>query len=524
MAWGDFLDNLGNVFKPKSIGISSAAALSLFGKLNGLNSGAQYIDKTVDFYSNNFKPVSITQFNGINGKLSLNDTYTLSIDGDFLEFEAKWNNPSGGYAVTTGLFGVSDGSTVNCIGFNNSSAFYVRGSSTTWMQFNNVGVNHDVFNLYKLIIEGTNLVLYINGVKKSSAPLASPISINSIGNCYGTGYVNASVKSIEINTSIKTLPVVKYIKEDTRFISLNLTETLVEKEFEMVSFSNKLKITYDGLNKIMIYKPVANRMYIGYEFTRSQIAPNSDNWRISMISIFDEFFILIQRILNGGACETAIKIVEDGVPADDFIGGQAHGDEVLTSFSCFIDNVRVDLSSSFSIEALSFEFIQKSNLFAPSGVSYAGSIIAKDIMKWGIYNNKYSTLSHNLTFIRSTRIIDMYLFMLPIMRKDVNKRITDTYSASNDYVEYDVSEEGHTNNQMFIGNNFGGNVKLWSKVSGIAVDVNIIQGWSATSEFNVSPSASYNKLYFDFTGSNYDINIGDNFKTKVEFDVLYNFA
>jgi hypothetical protein len=37
MAWGDFLDNLGNVFKPKSIGVSSAAALSLFQNADAIN-------------------------------------------------------------------------------------------------------------------------------------------------------------------------------------------------------------------------------------------------------------------------------------------------------------------------------------------------------------------------------------------------------------------------------------------------------------------------------------------------------
>jgi hypothetical protein len=53
MAWGNFIDSLGNFFKPRSIGISSAAALSLFEKLNGLQSDAVGIDNATNKVNSN---------------------------------------------------------------------------------------------------------------------------------------------------------------------------------------------------------------------------------------------------------------------------------------------------------------------------------------------------------------------------------------------------------------------------------------------------------------------------------------
>jgi hypothetical protein len=79
MAWGDFFDNLGNSLKPKSIGISSAAALSLFGKLNGLKSDANKIDSSIESLSILVSLDTGTLLEGYlhnaNGNLTLNASY-----------------------------------------------------------------------------------------------------------------------------------------------------------------------------------------------------------------------------------------------------------------------------------------------------------------------------------------------------------------------------------------------------------------------------------------------------------------
>jgi hypothetical protein len=495
-----------------STGNLTSEQLSLIENLQGLNT----------FYDENIKSSSIAELNGINAKFNLDDTYTLQNDGDYIEFVCRFNEPNAGYLKTTGLFGMNDGTTRNCIGFNNSSNFYVRGNTDTWFQFINIGVNHDVFNKYKLIIEGTSLVLYVNGSRKNPVTPFNPISINGCGSAYGTSFVNASIKSFSIHTSLKSFNEISDIKNSSLLTKTNLTYSELVKNIELSPFSDKLKLKFNGTDTIKIYKPLVNRKYVLYNFNRSQFIENSDNWRISMISICNEDFTIITNVLNGGAIETAIKISENDIPADDFIGGQAHGDEVLTEFICFIDGVKKNLNTSFELECIDFEFIQKSNLFAPPGVSYVGEQVAKDVIKWGIYSYKSSFLSHNLTFLRETKIVDLYLFMLPILRKYVDKQITDTYAVSNDYVEFDVTNEGHTNNQMFIDSAMGGNVKIWSNVSSISANVNILTGWGLGSHFNVSNSPSYNKLYFDFTSANKVVNVGDNYKCSVEFDILYN--
>jgi hypothetical protein len=523
MAWGDFLDNLGNVFKPKSIGISSAAALSLFQNADAINTmiiDKNDINENTDFYKENFAPIKEIVLDG-SAYISLNESYVLENDGDYLEFEAAFNNISGGFLQNLGLFGVAS-TTNNTIGFNNQSLFSIRGESTNWMNFSVADVFHSKMNVFKILINGTNIELYINDLFIGSTIFLSPITISSIGNTYGSKMVEASLSRFTIFTSTKTM-VSTNITDDNRFTFVNTQEKLTPRSLSFSIQENDLKIKYNGTDKLIILKPQANSGFIGYSFKRSDTKIKSDNWRINQAFESSSDFTLGTAITNDGEWETAIKIKD----ASDFMGGQAHGNETLTYFMALVDGKEIDLTSSFEVSCNTFEFIQISNLTVPAvreandgeiieNYPTEGTIAAVSTKRW-VFNSKVENkLYQKIKWNIALTLVDTYLFMLPIYRLSLGNQITHSFLVSDNYEKVDVSLPAHSN-PYYVGSLFGGNARIWGDIYSAKVD--ILKGWKNASHFNVSPSTTYNKVYFDFTGD-YETNINEVMEAEIAFDVI----
>ena len=230
---------------------------------------------------------------------------------------------------------------------------------------------------------------------------------------------------------------------------------------------------------------------------------------------------MVERyITTQGEFETAIRLKEGVTLADDFIGGSSHGDEVLTSFISLIDGVKLDTTIASSGSTQKIEFIQKSEGFAPAGLTYAGTKVLDITKRWEFNKGAPNQLSNKIAWVYNVELQDTYLLMIPIKRTDSLGQITDTFIVSDEYTEVDVSSSGHTNPYYQLVN-MGGEVRIWSDTSKISATVNILSGWGDlnASEFNVSPSVSYNKLYFD-TSKTSSALIGDTTTLVSEFDIL----
>ena len=476
-----------------------------------MNSSASEIDNSVE--NGTIKPLKYTLLNGTSAYVNLDQSYILANDGDYFEFVAKWNNLTSYPNTTHGMFGKNDGTTNNTIGLVSGNQLYIRGETSTWMAFN-IGTlfNPNIFNKFRLDVVGTNLKLTLNDVIFSTVALASPITINNIGKSYSTNFIACTVQKIDIYTSLNSVES-DDIFGDSRFTRVNTIEE--------VFYKDDLTYYYNGTNNFLIFKKQKNSKYILYiyEYIANALI-NSDNWRIQNAILVDSKFVVERYLCTGGEWETAIKLKEGATLASDFIGGQAHGDELKTSFTALIDGVKVDTSIKSSGKANKIEFVQTTDLYCPVGLTYAGEKVATTSKRWEFNSSYYNKLFNKITWIKDVELQDTYMFMLPIKRTDGLGQVTDTFMVSPLYSEIDVTSSGHSN-PFYVGTAFGGNVREWSEISGLSVDVNIVKGWNIkpTCEFNVSPDTLFNKLYFDVTGSS-TAAIGDIFDIEIEYDVF----
>lgn len=454
-----------------------------------------------------------TLLNGTSAYVNLDQSYILENDGDYFEFEAKWNDLSSYPNTTLGMFGKNDGTNNNTIGLVASNLLYIRGETSAWMTFDISALfNPNAFNKFKLEVTGSNLRLTLNDVIFGTVALESPITINNIGKSYGANFLGCTVQRIKINTTLNNVES-EDIVNDSRFTNVDTTEDIFYK--------NNLTYNFNGLDTFLVYKKQSNNKYICYIFKRVvDVSKNADSWRINIIALCSEKMVVERYLTNGGEIETAIKLKEGATLADDFIGGEFHGDEMKVNFTALIDGVKLNLATVSSGKANKIEFVQLSNLYCPTGLTYAGENVATASKSWEFNSSTKNKLFNKVTWLRNVELQDTYMFMMPIKRTDSIGQVTDTFMVSPLYAEIDVTNPGHSN-PFYVGTDFGGSVREWSQVSGIAVEANMVKGWNIkpTCEFNVSPDTLFNKLYFDVTGISTASN-GDVFDVEIEFDLF----
>jgi len=447
-----------------------------------------------------------TEFNGVNAYATLDKTYILQDDGDYIQFEAKWNDMSSAYQGTLGLFGVTGGSN-QTMGWNNPSLFAIRGSSNTWMDFYPpTPVNQAVYNRYKVLINGTNVELYINDVLQGSTALIETISIRNIGNTYGASFVNASVKNVNIHTWANGTLYSTDINNDLDCV--NCTTSKVYK--------NQIDSSYMLLNiqdkDITIYKPYGTE-YIAYNFFRIvNDSTNADSWLLGRTYLTDENFATKRTIVTSGNWETAIRISG----ASDFMGSAAHGDELLTDFSIELDGHEIDYTEFGFRKTKQLDIYQDSNLFAPDGLSNVGENVATSEKHWTFHFDRDNYLTQKTTWLTVENLVDSYLFMVPINRTDSIGQITDTSMVAPLYVKENVA--GTHSQTNYVGDQMGGRAVVYGKDTGFFSDVTVLEGWNSNSRYFTSTAPQYNKMYFDFSDV-YTTTVGEVFDTKIMFEV-----
>lgn len=284
-----------------------------------------------------------------------------------------------------------------------------------------------------------------------------------------------------------------------------------------------------GKEQISVFLPTVSG-YIKYAFVRCEYDPyNCNVWRIDDCYACSDSLIPLFNITHGGEWEMAIKI--DG--ARDFIGGNAHGDEVMTAFHVLIDGV--EISDITTITERNFETVRivETSLmynpedqatlstrgqFTPVGTHGREYIITRD----GVRLTQEVTLDTALTLSAS------YMTMFPIIRGNdavSAEQITDHYYADNNYTEYDVSVGGS-------GEGYGWKqnvtrATIWGNTSGISATVEMLKQPDINNlgarRFQVQDTVDYyNKLYWSIcgvAGYNYDASANERFVTDTMYRI-----
>lgn len=222
---------------------------------------------------------------------------------------------------------------------------------------------------------------------------------------------------------------------------------------------------------------------------------NANVWRIDRVdAIEDDMNTVRFPITTFGETEMALKIYG----RDDFIGGSAHGDEIMDSANIrfVIDGQIVDITEHTTFEPVeSFKLVRTSSMYDPSdsetkvgthGVAYEftedGIELLQSIMWDGVYELDASYMPMVCAVRGNDSVSDM--------------QITDTYIDDGNFIPYDVSEAGFTT-YPYEKKSDVKKIMLGSAESGVLITYDIVEqtGDLFGQKNFLSNNAAYNKIY-----------------------------
>jgi len=242
---------------------------------------------------------------------------------------------------------------------------------------------------------------------------------------------------------------------------------------------------------------------------------NAYGWRLHMMYACDNEYNRLFPVTNSGEYEMAIKI--SGRP--DFIGMGAHGSEIMTSFSIFVDGAETEPEKlSLPTEWKTLRITRESDMFDPLDEI---TPVGKHSVEY-LFDPNGLTVNQSVEWITDATCGYSYMMMFPVRRKYGGMQITDTYKDNFDPEEYDVSEPGFSGYPLNWTNG-ATEMTLYSKLSGVTATMK----WLGSTELpgggykHCANSESYNKLYFTICGVNKsaEAKTGDIWETSTRYEV-----
>jgi hypothetical protein len=452
-----------------------------------------------------------TVFNGVDAIGKLDQLYTIQNVGDYFEFTATFLSGSASFRDNVGVFGTLTSTANNVVGMLSNTVFAVRAADSTWVQWELSALSFDrkQRNTYRVdVTTSGNITFSLNGVVVSEQAANLPILLEDIANTYPGELAIFSIKDISIVSSTGS-----FIADDLALSTAILTNTTQDQSIVNPTEQVGHDVLYvDQQTDVFSIKVPASRdkSYIEYTFVHQiNAAINADNWRMREMYTTDELFARDIQITTSGENEVAIK----ELGAADFMGGNNHGDHELIAAHVLIDGVERDLTDLGSYEAQRIEFFQQSVLYQVGTNKAVQAAEFWQHWSWSAVTKKV-TLRQHIRWDISMTLVDTYLTMLSIKRDDgAGKQITDVGLRSPKFEKEDIALAGHVNSLTQADQ-----VYVYSKDTGISAMVRILSGWDLPGrQFNIDNSASFNKLYFDFTGVSYVTVVGETFTMESEF-------
>lgn len=257
------------------------------------------------------------------------------------------------------------------------------------------------------------------------------------------------------------------------------------------------------------------------ELDRTVAASNFDIWKVEECYEVEKgegikFSTKKQLVLKG---EWELAIREKS--ASDSIGGNTHGDEVMTSVTLLVNGVKRDIDTTENFACETLTLIVHSDLYRDNTITPEGLVKFGEHLKYYNFNREGMEIYQEVKFSLSTTLTFGYLSMLPIFRKDKSGvQITDEAYRDDDYKIYDVSTEGFTH-KLFERTPGIKQAWIYGKESGISATVEILDRnvWLPNENMRVDNPAAYNKFYFDFCGNNYKTEVGEVWKQRSRFKI-----
>lgn len=227
-------------------------------------------------------------------------------------------------------------------------------------------------------------------------------------------------------------------------------------------------------------------------------------------------------MIKAGEWECALR--EVGQP--DFIGGVAHGDEMLSSIKFLVDGKSIDLTKSASYTCKKITVIEHSTLYRCD--SLMADPVAKHIRYYEISKDDI-TVTQRVEWLQSLTMAKSYLTMLPICRQygynggetaqPEKPYITSMGITDYDYLPMGLKFDGdkHTNYVHKKGITMA---QIWNDGTGyqMTAQVKVLESNNLpNSSMAFTNSGQYNKMYFDYCGDNYVTEIGEVWNNKAVY-------
>lgn len=306
---------------------------------------------------------------------------------------------------------------------------------------------------------------------------------------------------------------------------IKVTQEVVTDVFDPTEIG--LNVSSEGFDLYVKGSKSEENLYFKYpikkavkDYVSGDYSSNYDTFNIVggfKASRNNNLFSTGEKIVQNGEWEMAIK--ENG--ANDFIGGIAHGDEKLTAFAAFLDGKYISLDQSGTFLGREFVLECFSDLYRDTSITSGQLIkIAKHYKKY-IFTKDGLLLQQRIEWIADVTLDNAYLCMLPIKRKtnDDNSGANITTNAMTaNLINYDISESGWTSD-LRTPTHGRERINMWGSDSGVSVFIENNPAPSLESSLGfVQNTVTYNKYYFDFSGSK-SVKTGDIWENNTVFKI-----
>ncbi len=225
------------------------------------------------------------------------------------------------------------------------------------------------------------------------------------------------------------------------------------KYTESLNFAQARKATID------LYIPI-NKNYLHFEiietYRDSETSSNPNNptsssnsnvWKINTASICDNKLNKKFNITANGEWECAIKLKNKEV--DDFMGGDAHGDEVKETVVFIVNGRPVDITTFTKLTDIdSFKFIQTSSLYKPDDKATLSTRSQfTPVATHGsehIFTENGVVINQSVLWHEEVTVVQGYLCMMLNAKDVVDKMYTNA-----DYEVIDLSNKSKYNLERF---------------------------------------------------------------------------
>lgn len=281
--------------------------------------------------------------------------------------------------------------------------------------------------------------------------------------------------------------------------------------------------------------------YVCYEFSRHtnlSADNNYDLWRLNSIRIRDGVSLVSPSIpFTGGEFDMGVR----ASGWKDFIGGNFHGDEIMTAVDMFVDGVRLDddfvddVTTESVMRCKEFKCVQQIDMYDPNdNITKVGTH-----QKLQIWTRREHICENQVIWEDDFTMLASVLWMLPFLRRypvdvetpsgsgnwvPVGDQLSDRCMDDNNYVIYDITD--HTSPPDYPkSKNYGTNrVNIWGDLSGIQAEIEQTRTPDLPSNHVVITAHErvYNKVYFYFNDDGVTVSSGDKWRarTKVRIDYV----